>query len=102
MRSCPKSSVGGGKPNAPESNEPIQRLEQSHERADLPGIPAVRIDVLAEEGNLLYPFRDQKRRFVENFSRRAAGLSAPHIGDDTIAAEIVASLHDGDLCGDFS
>ncbi len=62
---------------------------------------AVGIDILAEQGDFTDPRIDKHTNFIKNVSDAAGHFSAPGIGNDTIGAEIVAALHDGDITADL-
>ena len=56
---------------------------------------AVAVDVLPQEGDVLVALCDHLFGFLDDDLRLSAAFSAAHIGDDTISAEVVTAVHDG-------
>ena len=56
----------------------------------------VRVHVLAEENHLPHARGRELFNLLSDIAARSAYLPAAHVGNDAIAAEVVASLHDGD------
>ena len=61
-------------------------------------ILAIRIDVLAQQGDLLVARGDQPAALLQHVLRAAAALTAAHVGHDAVGAEIVAAVHHGHPC----
>src|SRR3989339_1699873 len=77
------------------------QLSKQQRKTALPLLFAVRIGihVLPEKGNLPDPFRDEMLRLFNNIVGRAARFSSTRKRNDTIGAEVIASLHNGNESG---
>ena len=75
--------------------EPRHLRERADERVETASLVLPRIDVLAEQSELLRAHRDQRPRFLDDRLPTARGFRAARVGDDAIGAEFVAALLDG-------
>ncbi len=60
-----------------------------------PQILAVRVHILPQKGDIFIARRNQFAKLVFNGFRVAAALPSSHIGYNTVGAEIVAAVHNG-------
>ena len=63
---------------------------------------AVGIHVLAQQGDVLVPFRHQLANLTQNDFRLSAALPTPGVGHNAVGAEVVAAIHDGHPGLDFA
>ena len=61
----------------------------------LPMILAVRINILAQQGDFPKPISGRLTDFFQDVCRIATALPASYIGNDTVSTEIIAAEHNG-------
>ena len=87
--------MAGHKPQPKIARHGVQTAQQIGKVNIQPQILAVGVDVLAKQGDLFVPRCDQLAQLLFDLLRAAAALAAAHIGDDTVGAEVVAAIHNG-------
>ncbi len=87
--------VGGHKPDDKVSGDVVDVLEQLREEFFFAEVLAVRVDVLAEEHDLLVACRREGPGICQDVLVLPAPLSAPDVGHDAEGAEVVAAVGDG-------
>ena len=80
------------------------RFQQIREIGAVLQVPAVGIDILAQQHDLLHAVPDQPAAFVQDLFFAPAPLPSPDIGHDAVGAELIAAVHDIDagLVGIFA
>ena len=86
--------IGGREADAADAGLPHlpQKLREARPAVE---VPAVRVHVLAEEGDLAHAVVHQAGALLHYALHHAALLAAPHVGDYAVGAEVVAARHDG-------
>jgi hypothetical protein len=80
-----------------DARQAVDLGERADQPGEVPGAPVrplavIGVDVLAEQGDLTHPARDQCARLGDQVGERPADLGAPRIGHDAIGAEFVAAF----------
>ena len=83
----------------PDSLQPLnlidlsQKLGKGNRRFQ---VFSIRIHILSQKHNLYNAVCHQLSDFIQDILRPAASLSSPHIGNNTVAAEVIAAKHNID------
>ena len=88
--------VGGHEAQAKVAVNAVKPREKSGKVYLLRKPLAVRVHVLAQQGYFFIPGLHQSPALAVYIVRLAALLPAPHIGHDTVGAEVVAAVHGRD------
>src|SRR5690606_3557366 len=91
--------VRGGEADALQAVDRPAGPQQLAERLTVADVGAVRVDVLAEQGDLADPLTDQGLDLGEDVAGAAVLLLAAQRGDDAEGAGVVAADGDGDPGG---
>ena len=78
----------------------VNLLQEIREIHGLVQVLAVGVDVLAQEGDLLVPRLRQGPDLGKDILHLPAPFPPPDIGHDTVGAEVVAPVHNGNPCLD--
>ena len=91
--------MGGHEADPLQALYPADLLQKLRKAAGLLQVLAVGVDILAQQHNLHDSVGRQTLTLPQDLDGSAASLPSPHIGDDAVAAEIVAS--EGDVGAGF-
>ena len=90
--------MAGHKTDAEVAGNGVAQFQQTGKIGEILLIQAVGIDILAQQGDILVALGHQFFQFGNDHVGMTAALSAAHVGNDTVGAEIVAAVHNGQPC----
>ena len=99
-----KSHILGVAGHVPDPFDAVDIVDSGDELGEIRAVlevQAIGIDILAEKGDFLVAFSSDLLDFFDNGVDGTAHFTAPDIRHDTVRAELVAAVHDGDPGKEF-